>query len=115
DATKEDDFHKCGDNKPSVGTITVEKSGNGYMISVSVVAGTHRLRDIEVKVGGKVIATLPAKSSGTYDTTYAIKGSQTITATVTDEGYYTASGSQHFRADSDSGDSWRDRSRRGWQ
>lgn len=103
DATKDDDFHKCGDNKPSVGTITIEKSGGSHVISVSVVAGTHRLRDIEVKVGGKVIATLPAKSSGTYDTTYAIKGNQTVTATVTDEGYYTASGSQSYKA-SDSGD-----------
>lgn len=90
DATKNDDFHKCDDSKPTVGTITV--SGNN--ISVSVAQGTNKLREIQVTVDGTVVATLPAAASGTYSTTHNFSdGSHTISATVTDEGYYTGTNS----------------------
>ena len=90
DATKDDDFHKCDDSKPAVGTISV--SGNN--ISVSVTQGTNKLREIQVTVDGTVVATLPATASGTYSTAYSFSnGSHTISATVTDEGYYTGTNS----------------------
>jgi len=90
DATKDDDFHKCDDSKPAVGTISV--SGNN--ISVSVTQGTNKLREIQVTVDGTVVATLPATASGTYSTSYSFSnGSHTISATVTDEGYYTGTNS----------------------
>lgn len=86
DATKDDDFHKCDDSKPTVGTISV--SGNN--ISVSVVQGTNKLREIQVTVDGTVVATLPASASGTYSTSHTFtSGTHNITANVTDEGYYT--------------------------
>ncbi|HEX6415910.1 MAG TPA: hypothetical protein VFZ62_00080, partial [Candidatus Saccharimonadales bacterium] len=97
DATKDDDLHKCEDNKPSVGTLEVKKSsGNTYSISISVVGGTHALKEIEVKVGGTVIATLPASASGTYSTshTFTDNSTQTVTATVIDSAYYSGAKSQ---------------------
>jgi penicillin-binding protein 1A len=92
DASKDDDVHKCDDVKPTVGSISVTKeSGNTYKINVSVVAGTHPLQQVEVRVGDTSIATLPATASGTYSTTYTFttSGSQTITANLTDNAYYT--------------------------
>lgn len=90
DATKNDDFHKCEDSKPTIGTISV----SGDDISVSAVQGTHKLREIQITVDGTVIATLPASGSGTYSTSHDFSnGSHTISATVTDEGYYTGTNS----------------------
>ncbi len=96
DASADDDVHKCDDIKPEVGSITVKSAGgNKYTISVSVVAGKFTLRDINVDVNGKTIATLPADSSGTYSTTHEFtdNSTQTIAATATDDGYYTSSSS----------------------
>jgi penicillin-binding protein 1A len=98
DATKDDDTHKCDDTKPSVGTINaVKDTGNTYKINVSVVAGTHPLQQLEIKVGATVVATLPVTSSGTYSTSYTFTGNtaQTITATLTDNAYYVASGTEN--------------------
>jgi len=89
DANKSDDKHKCDDVQPSVGTITV----TGNKIDVSVVKGTFKLKQVEVKVGSTIVATLPASSSGTYSTTYEFKEASTVTVTVTDIAYYTAAGS----------------------
>lgn len=107
DATKNDDKHKCSDAKPNVGTISITKnSGDSYKISVSVVAGTHALQQLEISVGGTTIAALPVSSSGTYSTNYTFKSSstQTITAQLTDTAYYSDSGSKAFTPDSDSDD-----------
>jgi len=95
-ASADDDVHKCDDVKPTVGSIVVSPQGGGnYKIEVSVVAGTHNLKEVAIKVGDTTIATLPTTSSGTVATTYnaSTSGSQTVSATVTDEVYYTASNS----------------------
>jgi penicillin-binding protein 1A len=107
DATKKDDVHKCDDSKPNVGTISVTpNSGKSYKISVSVVAGSHPLQQLEIKVGATIVATLPVSSSGTYSTNYTFTSAQTITATLTDSAYYSATGTKSFTPDSsgDSGD-----------
>jgi penicillin-binding protein 1A len=99
DATKKDDVHKCDDAKPNVGTINITpNSGKSYKISVSVVAGSHPLQQLEIKVGATIVASLPVSSSGTYSTNYTFtsSSSQTITATLTDSAYYTATGSKAF-------------------
>jgi penicillin-binding protein 1A len=99
DATKKDDVHKCDDAKPNVGTINITpNSGKSYKISVSVVAGSHPLQQLEIKVGATIVASLPVSSSGTYSTNYTFtgSGSQTVTATLTDSAYYTATGSKAF-------------------
>lgn len=100
DASKDDDIHKCNDVKPSVGTISVS---NNKKINVSVTSGTHGLQQLEIRVDGSIVATLPVSSSGTYSTNYDFKknGSQTITATLTDTAYYSASGSKTHKVASD--------------
>lgn len=106
DGSKDDDIHKCEDVKPAVGSINVtNESGNTYKISVSVVAGTHPLQQVDIRVGSTVVATLPVSSSGTYSTTYTFPNNdaQTITATVNDSAYYTATGSRSFSAGGGSG------------
>lgn len=104
DASKDDDTHKCDDVKPSVGTISItHENSTTYKISTSVVAGTHPLQQLEVRVGGTVVATLPVTSSGTYPTNYTFDSTapQTITATLTDNAYYTATGTQDFTPEND--------------
>lgn len=107
DATKDDDTHKCDDTKPSVGTISVTGPGASKKISISVVAGTHKMQQVEVKVGSTIVATLPVGASGTYTTNYTFtaSGSQTITATATDTAYYTAVGTKNYSYTADSGNS----------
>jgi penicillin-binding protein 1A len=107
DSTKDDDVHKCSDTKPSVGTISVSGSGASKQISVSVVAGTHSMQTIEVKVGSTIVATLPATASGTYSTSYTFTGSgaQTITATATDSAFYTGTGTKSYTYTAGSGGS----------
>ncbi|MDN5274570.1 MAG: hypothetical protein JWP06_471 [Candidatus Saccharibacteria bacterium] len=92
DATKDDDVHKCDDVKPAVGAISITGK---TQINVSVVAGTHPLQQLEIKVGDTIVATLPITTSGTYSTTYTFTGtSQTITATLTDDALYTSVGTK---------------------
>jgi len=96
DATADDDVHKCDDAKPTVGTINVTHgSGNTYKISVSVVAGNHPLQELGIKVGDTVVSTQPITASGTYsaDYTFTSTSQQTITATLTDSVFYSATGS----------------------
>jgi membrane peptidoglycan carboxypeptidase len=95
DASKDDDTHKCDDVKPTVGTISVKND----KISVSVTSGTHSLKELEIRVEGSIVATLPVSSSGTYSTSYDFKksGTQTINVTLTDGAYYTASGSKSYK------------------
>jgi membrane peptidoglycan carboxypeptidase len=95
DASKDDDTHKCDDVKPTVGTISVKND----KISVSVTSGTHSLKELEIRVEGSIVATLPVSSSGTYSTEYDFKksGTQTINVTLTDEAYYSASGSKSYK------------------
>ncbi|HET8884372.1 MAG TPA: transglycosylase domain-containing protein [Candidatus Saccharimonadales bacterium] len=99
DATEDDDVHNCDDSKPSVGTISASNDGD---IEVSVAQGEHAIREVEIRVGGTIIATLPG-SGNTYRTNYSPNGdeTQTITVTVTDSVYYTATKSQSatFKAD----------------
>lgn len=102
DATADDDVHKCTDSKPSVGTISVTGSNSNAKISVSVVAGTHPMQTVEIKVGSTIVATLPVTDSGTYSTNYSFTGSgtQTITATATDSVFYTAVGTKSYTVSS---------------
>jgi hypothetical protein len=56
-----------------------------------VAAGKSPLTQVEIRVGGTIIATLPASAGGNFKTTYAVtnEGPQTITVTVTDSLFYT--------------------------
>lgn len=89
DPNKTDDAHKCGDAQPSVSVST-----NGHTIDVTYVKGKFSLKNVTVKVNGKAISNFGVSSGGSR--TLAVPAdagdSFSVTAVVTDEGYYTSSG-----------------------
>lgn len=92
DASKDDDFHKCGDTAPDVSGICI----NGNSISIRVAKGTNDLQTLDVSVNGANVASLNVTSSGTYSTTFNFSGASTVVATITDVGYYTDSATQAY-------------------
>lgn len=92
DATGNDTAHQCDDPQPHV---SVSVSGNGKTASVNYTSGKFDLQSVEVKVGDRVIASQQIASSGTWNVSIPSDVSTpfTLTATVTDTGYYTASDS----------------------
>lgn len=107
---EDDDIHKCGDAKPGVSAISVTPNGGkSYKITVSLKAGSHPLKNVEIRVGGTVVAN-QAVSGSSVSANYSFpSGTQTITVTVTDDVYYTGSGSKSFTpassSDTGTGDS----------
>jgi penicillin-binding protein 1A len=92
DASKDDDFHKCGDATPDVSGICID----GSTISVRVSKGTHALQTLDVAVNGANVASLNVTESGTFSTTFNFSGASTVVATITDKGYYTDSATQAY-------------------
>lgn len=91
DATTEDDAHSCNDAKPIVNDISVtHTSGDKYKIEVIVSNGTFDIKDVVIQVNGQAVATL--SGSGSTIQSFTDNSTKRITATVTDEGYYTHSG-----------------------
>ncbi len=92
----DDDIHLCGDAQPAIGNISASGKKN-VTIDVDVAAGKNPLQTVEIRVGGTIIATLPASGAGgNFKTTYTVtnEGPQTITVTVTDSVFYTATKSK---------------------
>ncbi len=92
DASKSDDFHKCGDVAPDISGICI----NGNDISIMVTKGTNPLQTLDVSVNGANVASINVTDSGTYTTNYNFAGAATVVATLTDSGYYTDSASQAY-------------------
>lgn len=99
DSTKDDDKHSCSDKAPGTPIVSVAPSGtpNVYNITVnagSVSQGTFALTNVQIIVGGTVVATLNIPSAS-YTYTYTVPASatspQSVTATVNDTGYYSTS------------------------
>lgn len=94
DATKDDDVH-CGATGLSISTISVSPSGLNWTIAVSVSKGTFALNPSGANItvdGQSVNATL---SGNTYTATYnGPNPTGKIAVTVTDNGYYTDTGSK---------------------
>lgn len=90
DASSNDDTHQCGDPQPNV-SVSVK----GKNISTDYTNGKFPLQSIELKIGDRVIASQQISSSGTWNVSIPsdVNGAYTVTATVTDSGYYTASDS----------------------
>ncbi len=101
DASANDDKHSCADAKPSISGITV----SGNEISVRVAQGTFGLSTIDIQVGGQTITTLNVTTSGTYATTYKVPAGSTVSAVVTDQGFYTATAEQTTSSGSGPGSS----------
>ncbi len=95
DATKDDDTHQCGDAKP---TITISVSGK--TATVTYTHGRYQLQQIDVRSGGTTIASKQVSSDGTWNLSSAdlsAAQSGSLTATVTDTAYYTASNSANYQ------------------
>ncbi len=95
DASSDDDAHKASDLKPSVSVsadLTSPSDPNIYTITVTVTSGTpFSITDVQVSIGGAVVKTLT--SSGTFSyTVQKLDKAKSLTATVTDSGYYTGAG-----------------------
>lgn len=96
-ASKDDDKHSCSDTAPTISSSNITSSGgpNNYTITVNVIPGTFPLSggSMIIQVGDtKLNAT--AGSGNTYTASYTATstGIKTVTATITDSGYYTGSG-----------------------
>jgi hypothetical protein len=97
DASQDDDVHKSTDVMPSASVNVTNTAGsNAYVVNVAVTPGTFAITDVQISIGGKVVATLPAGSSNiyTYDGTVTTKdNNQPVSVTITDNGYYTGTAS----------------------
>lgn len=100
DAREEDDAHSCSDAKPNV---TVSVLGDGETISVNFTKGKFPLRNVTVSVNGSTVANISPSGSGSRNISSGLNGDEdfTVTATITDEGYYSSSSSTSWEANTD--------------
>ena len=102
DAEKDDDAHKCDDPKPNV-TLTVTSGG----VSIVYTSGRYKLQNIELLSGSTVVASKQVDSSGIWNIhkgNLSAASSGTLTAKITDTGYYTATSSASYNPNSSSDD-----------
>lgn len=104
DATKDDDAHKSSDVPPSATVNLNNKSGsNSYTVTVTVAPGTFAVANVQIEVGGVVVSTQPVNASNTYEykgtLTPSDTGPKAVSATITDSGYYTGTGSASDKTD----------------
>lgn len=96
DSNETDNVHSCTDIAPSTSiTVSSDGSGNGYNISANATKGTFGISTIQILVGGVTVKTCSGDSTCTYALTVTSSNtsSQTVTARVTDSGYYSADSS----------------------
>ena len=91
DATKDDDFHKCGETGVSLtNPLSANKIGAtaNYKVRAGVGVSSHPVQSVELLVNGQVVATMTAASGSTYETTYAIPAGAQVSVRATDAGLY---------------------------
>ncbi|MFZ2544602.1 MAG: transglycosylase domain-containing protein [Candidatus Saccharimonadales bacterium] len=98
DATKDDDIHLCDDTKPSIGSISISPNGQNYEINLNVIQGKGNLTNIVISVNGAPISDQPITVGGSYRTTYTAPtpSAFTVSATVTDDLFYTGSANRTY-------------------
>ena len=92
DPNNTDDKHQCSDAKPFV-ALNTQSLGNGkYTITAEVNNGTFGLQQLDITANGQSIMSQAISSPGSYSVTqtFTTSGDEAIVATVTDQGYYTA-------------------------
>lgn len=94
--TKEDNVHKCSDDKPDVSINVSEVSSGVYDIRADVTSGTHPLKTVNFKIDGQTVSSKSVSSSGTYTYrhTFNSSGSKQITVQVIDKVLYDNSASR---------------------
>ncbi len=95
DGNSDDDVHSASDVAPAV-SISWEATSNPnvYKITANVSQGTFAIKDVQILIDGKVVTTITA--SGPYTYTYTVDkkdSSKSLSAIVTDNGYYSDNGS----------------------
>ena len=85
DATKDDNKHKCSDQKPNVSIDGYTSSGGG-VVSFAVARGTFTVNRVEIFVDGKSVGTVSTSASSAV--IGEVEEGKTITVVVTDNGYY---------------------------
>ena len=95
DGSSDDSVHKCDDAKPSIAGICVDSANN---IKILVSKGTLDLQTLDVAVDGTGVASIPVSGSSTYTTNYNFPSNNaSISATVTDLGYYSGTLTQPYK------------------
>ena len=95
---EEDDVHKCDDAKPAV---SVSTSVKGSKVEFTIISrnGTYALETIDIAVDGQVVKTA-SLSDGGGRTEYSVEdlsgGSHSVSVTIRDKAYYTATGTATF-------------------
>ena len=96
-ANQKDDAHKSNDAMPSASYSVTDNANNSYTVSINVSSGTFDTQSVRVVIGGAVVTTLAANGSDQYtytvNLTSADTSQKTVSVSITDRGYYTASGS----------------------
>ena len=95
DASQDDNVHHCGDPQPTISISSVSGScGGNYTITATVTPASSPVQSVNISVGGTNLAV--SGSGTTYTATYSptSSGPQTVTATVTDNLYYTGTDSE---------------------
>ncbi len=94
DATKDDDAHLCDDAKPTVSNIDFTAG----QIAVSVTQGKGTLTGLTIAVNGATINSQAIVAGGTYYAPYTASGPGplTITATATDDIFYSGGASRTY-------------------
>lgn len=86
DPNSNDNSHLCSDVKP---TVSVTIAGNSKNATVTYGAGTFAPTIVELRIDGQVSASKSITTSGTWDVPLsADPGAHTVTAVITDSGYY---------------------------
>ncbi len=84
DPKADDDVHLCGDAKPSA-SVTIHNS----TATVAYTAGKFTPTTVELFVDGQSVGSKAISATGTWDVALsASTGTHTVTATITDSGYY---------------------------
>ncbi len=103
---EKDDRHKCDDVPPSIAGIVVQDNSK---IVVQVRKGTFDVGKLDISVGGQNVASINVNGSGTYSTLYDFTNSATVTATITDDGFYSDGGSTKYTSNTSNGNGNRNR------
>jgi membrane peptidoglycan carboxypeptidase len=90
DATKDDDAHACGDPQPSASITSVDARRHTAVVTTTS-GGKFALQSLSVTCGNTVVSTLtPVSGDNTIDLSQ-LQSSCSLSATVTDAGYYATS------------------------
>lgn len=93
DPNADDSAHKCEDVKPFVSVTTAPAGTGKYKITATVNQGTFGLQTLTITADGQQVTSQPISSAGSVvvEHTFSSSGSKTIMATITDQGFYSAS------------------------